>query len=265
MRASTGGRHASGAERIVSSEKIDTTVQELIARARVRKSFPDQIVVKIETLGSTPPRTLAALDVVPLNVSDWKVGRIHAAQLLQLLGVSPHAINNAIHHLNAGAAPTGCNMRGAMIMDAQSGERLETDQERGIRASRFDWSEEAHEKIDHCLAAIGLTHFRTREALSLATKVAHGPGMIAELCWSDEPDYIAGYVASLRTGYVRFAELKQSGDTKGGRVFFVDRSTLDMSALTHYLQNDTVLISDIGVCTSAIDSEDYLNERSSKR
>ena len=80
------------------------------------------------------------------------------------------------------------------------------------------------------LAAIGLTHFRTREALALATKVAHAPGIIAELCWSDDPDYTAGYVASPRIGYVRFPVLKLPDDPRGGRVFFVDRNTLDIEA-----------------------------------
>jgi len=95
-------------------------------------------------------------------------------------------------------------MRGAMIIDARTGDRMEPDQERGVRASRFDWTDDALEAINRKLAVIGLTHFRTREALALATKVAHAPGMVAELCWSDDPDYTAGYVASRATGYVRF-------------------------------------------------------------
>ncbi len=104
----------------------------------------------------------------------------------------------ALNLLSNGAAPLGLNMRGAMIIDAVSGERLEPDHERGIRASRFDWTDEALDTMTKKLAAIGLTHFRTHEALALATKVAHAPGIIAELCWSDDPDYTAGYVASLK-------------------------------------------------------------------
>jgi 6-carboxyhexanoate--CoA ligase len=143
-------------------------------------------------------------------------------------------------------------MRGAIIMDAQSGERLEPDQERGIRASRFDWSEDASERIKRNLETAGLAHHRTREALALATKVAHAPGMVAELCWSDDPDYTAGYAASTGLGYVRFPCLKQSGDPKGGRVFFVNREIVNMDALISYLETDAVLITEIGECRSGI-------------
>jgi 6-carboxyhexanoate--CoA ligase len=164
---------------------------------------------------------------------------------------------NALNLLSNGAAPFGIIMRGAMIIDAVSGERLEPDHERGIRASRFDWTGEALDTMTKRLAAIGLTHFRTREALALATKVAHAPGIIAELCWSDDPDYTAGYVASPRTGYVRFPELKIPGDSTGGRVFFVDRNTLDIEAFIRYLQLEPVLIVDGGICRKPVDPEQY--------
>jgi 6-carboxyhexanoate--CoA ligase len=253
MHASAGGMHISGAERIVTSQNIETTVQELIARARQKKDAPGQIVLKIESLGNCQPRTLTSLDVLSLDVKDWKTGRTCASQVLQRSGVSLPAADSAIRYLNAGASPSGSTMRGAMIMDAQSGERLEPDQERGVRASRFDWSDDALKKIEQGLAAIGLKHHRTHEALALATKVAYGPGICAELCWSDEPDYVAGYVAALGIGYVRFPVLKQPGDPKGGRVFFVDRSKLDLNALISYLETETVLITDVGQCTSVKD------------
>jgi 6-carboxyhexanoate--CoA ligase len=152
-----------------------------------------------------------------------------------------------------------------MIMDAQSGERLEPDRERGVRASRFDWSDNAGHEISHRLAALGLAHFRTREALALATKAAHAPGMVAELCWSDDPDYTAGYAASLRTGYVRFPFLKQVGDAKGGRAFFVNRDVLDRDMLLGYLQQEAVLITDIGECRAAMEPEAYFNLKQTSR
>jgi 6-carboxyhexanoate--CoA ligase len=261
MHASSGERHISGAERIVTSENIDTTVQELIARARQKKNTPEQIIVTIESLGDRQLQTLKSLDVISLDVPDWKAGRACASQALQRSGVSLHAAESAIHYLSTGASPSGCTMRGAMIMDAQNGERLEPDQERGVRASRFDWSDDALKKIDHRLAAIGLKHYRTREALSLATKVAYGPGICAELCWSDEPDYVAGYVSTLDIGYVRFPFLKQPGDPNGGRVFFVDRSKFELSALISYLETETVLITDAGRCTSVNDLETHFIDR----
>jgi 6-carboxyhexanoate--CoA ligase len=152
-------------------------------------------------------------------------------------------------------------MRGAIIMDSQTGERLEPDPERGVRVSRFDWDERTLVKIKRGLEAIGLTHFRTYEALALATKVAHAPCLVAELCWSDEPSYTAGYVASQALGYVRFPMLKQKGDPCGGRVFYVNTNKLDMDILIRYLQTETVLISEVGLCRRAVKPEAYLKSR----
>jgi 6-carboxyhexanoate--CoA ligase len=147
-----------------------------------------------------------------------------------------------------------------MIMDAETGERLEPDQERGVRASRFDWTEDARVPADQVLSDSGLTHFRIREALALATKVVHAPGVVAELCWSDDPDYTAGYVASIKTGYVRFPFLKQEGDDRGGRAIFINRNALDLTALLHYLQAEAVLINTVGKCSDAVDIELYVSQ-----
>jgi 6-carboxyhexanoate--CoA ligase len=257
MRASAGNQHVSGAERIVSPEQIDAAVQSLVTRARGKKFTPEQIVIKIEYLGTIPIRTLTALDVVTINTPDMTTGRACASRILQSLEISEQAAVAAINHLCNGAAPSGRNMRGAMIIDAQNGKRLEPDQERGVRASKFDWTDEALYAITRKLAAVDLTHFRTREALALATKVAHAPGMVAELCWSDEPDYTAGYVASRKTGYVRFPILKLHGDSRGGRAFFVDRNSLDMCRIIDYLQTEVVFIADSGECRPAIEPADY--------
>jgi len=257
MRATAGNQHVSGAERIVSPDKIDDTVQSLVARARKKKFTPEQIVIKIESLGTVPLRSLTALDVVTVNTPDITTGRSVALRILHSLHISERASMTAINLLYNGAAPSGRNMRGAMIIDAQSGERLEPDQERGVRVSRFDWTDEALDAITRKLAAIGLTHFRTHEALALATKVAYAPGMVAELCWSDEPDYTAGYVASRNIGYVRFPILKLHGDSRGGRAFFVNRNDLDMCRFINYLQTEVVFIADSGECRPAIEPSDY--------
>jgi len=258
MRASDNGRHVSGAERITSGDKIDIISQELITRARRKTPAPDKIIVQVERLGDIP-RPLVALDVVTINASDMTIGRSVASRVLQSVGVSARAATKALEYLSQGASSQGGNMQGAMIMDAQSGERLEQDQEGGVRASRFDWSEGAARMVQSKLAEIGLTHYRTREALALATKVAYAPGVIAELCWSDEPDYIAGYVASLSSGYVRFPALKLKGDPRGGRAFFVNSNAVNIQILTHYLQADAVLIVESGKCSPAISADEYFN------
>jgi 6-carboxyhexanoate--CoA ligase len=251
MRASTGQAHLSGAERLVPRNRIDLTVNELVKRALSKRLTPDQIVVSIDALGDTPVRTVPSLDLVSLNIHDRAACRENGARVLETSGVSPLAIEAAFRALDRGAATGGDNMRGAMLIDAVSGERLEPDSSRGVRVSRFDWSDEASTQIDRELAAIGLTHFRTKEALAIATKVAGAPGIVAELCWSDDRDYAAGYVASRTAGYVRFPKMKQIGNDFGGRAFFVRHDDLDRSALMTYLQETPVLITGIGSCSAA--------------
>jgi 6-carboxyhexanoate--CoA ligase len=89
--------------------------------------------------------------------------------------------------------------------------------------------------------------------------VAYAPGIVAELCWSDDPDYTAGYVASVGMGYVRFPILKKLGDAKGGRAFFVDKNALDMGTFLRYLEQEAALITDIGECRAAMEPEAYFN------
>jgi len=248
MRASAGGRHISGAERLVPAESIAGTVQELVARARGKGIDPDKVLITIDSLQGAFIRTMQALDVTSVAAQDMTECRIASKQVLQAAGVSLAASENAFMLLDRGPAPSGNTMRGAMLVDAVTGTRLEPDRERGVRVSRFDWSSEAFAAIDRELTRIGLTHFRTREALSLACKVAHGPGVIAELCWSDDPDYSAGYASSLQTGYVRFPVMKQKGRTTGGRAFFINREGFDLDALLSYLREDPVMITSIGSC-----------------
>ncbi len=259
MSASQEGRHVSGAERIVGHGEISSVTSRLVARAMEKGATPDMIIVKIEDLGNSPLRQLRALDVMTVSAPDSATGRSSASRILQQAGVGETAALAAIRFLSAGAAPSGGNMRGAIIMDSRNGERLEPDRERGVRASRFDWAEETLEKMRRILADLGLTHYRTLEALALATKIAHAPGVLAELCWSDEPDYTAGYVASIRIGYVRFPFLKKKGDPIGGRVFFIDRSNLDLEGFINYLQKEPVVIAEIGVCRAQLTPEEYFS------
>jgi 6-carboxyhexanoate--CoA ligase len=258
MRASAGARHISGAERIVSAVRVDATVNELVSRALDKGCRPDRITVAVDALGSAPVRKLTSLDVVTLNVPDVPGSRMTAFRILERTGISTDAVKIAINLLANGPSASGGTMRGAMILDALNGERLDPDRERGIRASRFDWSDEASKKIDRTLSDTGLTHFRTREALALATKVAHAPGIVAELCWSDDPDYTAGYVASLSTGYVRFPFLKPKRDDHGGRAFFVRHDGFDLVTFVKYLREEPVLITDIGICGPSMDTEDFM-------
>jgi 6-carboxyhexanoate--CoA ligase len=82
---------------------------------------------------------------------------------------------------------------------------------------------------------------RVKEALVLATKVIEHPATVAELCWSDDPEYITGYVASKKLGYQRITKLKEYGDERGCRIFFVNGLT-DLPAYIHYLEKQPVFV-----------------------
>ena len=84
-----------------------------------------------------------------------------------------------------------------------------------------------------------LTDIHVREAVVLATKVVSHQDVTAELCWSDDPEYVTGYVAN-KTGYHRITKLKEYGSFIGGRVFFV-KPDAAIEEVIDYLQNQPVL------------------------
>ena len=251
MRASARQKHLSGAERITKAQDVDSAVQRMLSRAREKAEAPDEIVITVEHIAGLPVRNLRALDMAIVPAGGRAACRSLALKELERAGITVPAARTAIALLDAGPALSGGNMRGAVVMDAATGERLEPDPERGIRVSRFDWSDEASDEADAALARFGLTHFRTKEALALATKAASAPAMIAELCWSDDPAYVAGYVASRTFGYIRLPRMKEPGCGTGGRVFFVRREDLDLTAFQAYLQQTAVIITGLGSITEA--------------
>nr|WGD91398.1 6-carboxyhexanoate--CoA ligase [Bacillus subtilis] len=84
-------------------------------------------------------------------------------------------------------------------------------------------------------------HSRIKEYLALASKVSRHPAAIAELCWSDDPDYITGYVAGKKMGYQRITAMKEYGTEEGCRVFFIDGSN-DVNTYIHDLEKQPILI-----------------------
>ena len=244
MRAEKDGKHISGAERITGDHDILPAAQSLIDRALSHeKGKPDFINISLEAL-KTPLKNITSLPLILTHVRNAAEGRALAGKLLLNIGIPLFCIEKAITLLGNGAAD-GESMRGAMIMN-MSGERLEPDKYRGIRASRMDITEEASAELARSIdeAGLSLYHAYISEALVLATKVASVKGSIAELCWSDDPSYTAGYVASKRIGYVRIPHLKPEGDSRGGRVFFVDDIDLDSYILE--METAPVLVNKFG-------------------
>lgn len=236
------GEHHSGAEMLVPYAELDRVGSQLIHRAlNHSRGEADQLRLTIEQI---PPEEILR---APLpEVFSWEcrqidAGRELAASLLAKAGASPAAIKVALASLAQGAAGGGHNMRGAMLIDAVSGGRLEPDYVRGVRVSRMGLSVDAREPFVAALNAHGLTHSNTREAIVLAAKVMHSPDVIAELCWSDDPDYVTGYVCAASLGYHRITPMKPVGDRHGGRAFFIRSGQADLSDLMYYLEKQPVL------------------------
>jgi len=247
MHASAGGTHLSGAERLAPATELERLTAELVGRALAHpRGVAEQIRLSVEAIPVEALHRGRLPDLQTVRVTGWEQGRRAALHYLAAAGVSAEAAGSAMEQLAQGAAPDGQSLRGAMLVDAQSGERLEPDRARGVRASRMDLTPAAAAELRRGLAPLGLDNLHVREALVLAAKVLAAPGIVAELCWSDDPDYTAGYVAAPALGYVRFPHLKPLGEERGGRAFFVRSDGLDLAALIEHLERSVLLIDEIG-------------------
>jgi len=256
MHATRGESHLSGAERLAQASELDALAATLVRRALDHpRGVADAIRLTVERVPLTDLRRGRLPDLRTLTVADWRQGRRAALHFLHAAGVAEDAARCALETLAAGPAPDGGSMRGAMLVDAASGERIEPDPARGVRASRMDISAEAEAALRRGLATLGLDNDHVREALVLSAKVLCAPGVVAELCWSDDPDYTAGYVAAPSLGYLRFPHLKPLGDSRGGRVFFVRRPGLDREALIAFLETVPLLIDAVGELHPAVEWE----------
>lgn len=254
MHASRDGCHLSGCERLAGVADLDSLAAGMVRRALSHsRGRAEAIRLAIDLI---PPEAIVAarlLDLRTVRVTDYHQGRQAARRMLLAAGIREAAVTAAMDWMIRGAAPDGRAMRGAMLIDADSGARLEADPGRGVRASRMDLSAAAARELRGRLAEQGLDNPHVREALVLATKVLAAPQVLAELCWSDDPDYTAGYVASREQGYVRFPHLKPLGDERGGRAFFVRAAGLDRDALVDFLEHAVVLIDRVGTIGGASD------------
>lgn len=232
MRASKGDFHISGAEKIVQAEEIEAYCARLLQRAMKHgKGKPDMINLKVEEIDEGDITFLQALPVTTIRTSDPAEGIETVRRFLEKLEL-PHTREIlSIWQQSYG-------MRGAILLDADTLERLEPDRQRGVRATYMD-----RDTGDGCIQEDcgGKNHFN--EALVLATKVVSHPNIVAELCISDDPDYVTGYIASKELGYVRITTLKELGSPNGGRVFlFRGNHREELEDCIDYLQRRKVLV-----------------------
>jgi 6-carboxyhexanoate--CoA ligase len=242
MRASgndhCSSRHLSGAERIVSDDNLGLSVHKMLERSQFKQ--PNIIQITAERVPNGQCHHVPCLPVHTVHASSIEEAAEYAKAVLVEAGIDPDVAQAGCDALKTGLGRGGSAMRGASVWDSLTGERYEPDWERGVRTSRFDYSEEGAIAIDSALAAFGLTHFRIREALAVATKTLWS-GVTAELCWSDEPDYTTGYIATNHDGYVRLPGFKPAG-AMGGRIFFIDSRSCDVSECIRRLEQEYVLI-----------------------
>lgn len=257
MHSRRENRHLSGAERLVGPADLAAAAAAMVRRALDHpRGRAEEIRLAVDLVPPSAIRRGRLLDLRTFRVRDYQQGRGAARCLLQQAGVAEAAVTAAMDWIAQGAAPDGRAMRGAMLIDAESGARLEADPARGVRASRMDLTADAEAELRTRLAERGLDNPHVREALVLASKVLAAPEVLAELCWSDDPDYTAGYVASRSFGYVRFPQLKPLGEERGGRAFFVHRAGLDRAGLVAFIEHAVLLIDRIGTIGGAEDWRD---------
>lgn len=237
MRASSDGHHVSGAEKIVSVASVSKVASRLVERALSHeRGTPDFINVKIESL----PADVLHIKALPVKthvVATPTEGRALAARLLAEAGiVNADEIMARFSEAHS--------LRGAMLLDADTLERLEPDQSRGVRATYMD---------DAASLAKGTAGVKNHyaEAIVLATKVQNAPNIIAEICVSDDPDYVTGYVATRELGYRRITVLKEKGDPNGGRIFLYRGPRDGVAKTIEFLEKTPVLVDDVPTLSSA--------------
>lgn len=221
-----GGHHISGAERIVKLEEVGAIAQSLADRAlHHSKGTADFINITVDVIPFNEITYIDCLQVEEHRANTIAEAHQLAIELLQGPHITEVAIKNAITSLKE----LDSSMRGAMLVDATTGKRIDVGN-RGVRVSHMDsFDSEALGDNDHM-----------REALVLASKVQSAEGIVGELCWSDDPDYTVGYVACNGV-YHRIPNMKELGSDIGGRVFFV-RAEIDRDSVIAYLEKAPVLV-----------------------
>ncbi len=229
-----GGKHISGGELLSTYSDIKLAVNALLEKGLTHsRGKPDFMQIQFEYINE-PIKLVKPLQIQTNEVESEEEGHALAWELLEKVGVPRKIIEKAYKQ-----STKYLGIRGAILFDIHSGERIDDRNEKGVRVSKMDWLDTNFEKwANHNQMP---PNSRLKEALVLATKVSEHPATIAELCWSDDPDYITGYVASENLGYQRITKLKEYGDERGCRIFFVDCSK-DLNSYIHYLEKQPVFI-----------------------
>ncbi|MCO4330617.1 6-carboxyhexanoate--CoA ligase [Staphylococcus hyicus] len=200
MRASQNHGHISGAETICEANDIEQTIARYFQKGfQHENGIPDFLNLKIEKV-RTPIVQINALPVIDNP-------HLKLLNLAQKVNITKEAIEQAWRYIRDETC-----YRGAIIIDAYSGNRIDDFGERGCRATHFCFKQQGKNS---------LISERVKDALAIASIFQSNEGVVGELCVSDDLNYTTGYFAN-KEGYHRLYHLKTKGSREGGRVIFVN-------------------------------------------
>lgn len=204
-------------------DQVEDAVRSLTQRALWHPNGePDSVSVTVRQIVGEA-RTVPALPVSePESRNPREARRILEGEIYRL-GLDSRGILALFYSLRG--------MRGAVLLNESTLERMEPDRRRGVRATCMDYTGNAGGAKNHM-----------KEALCLASKAAGCPFITGELCMSDDPDYTTGYFASRERGYIRLAGIKEKGDPRGGRIFLFRGSRENVQECIRYLEKTPVLV-----------------------
>ncbi|MER0080393.1 6-carboxyhexanoate--CoA ligase [Corynebacterium sp. KPL2830] len=225
MRSDSAGQHISGAERIAREHEVPSVCAALSQRALAHpKGMAENTFITVEALAESDILHVPAVEVKEEPVQSPSQARDIIEELLRPMTAHSQVVIEETFSAR--------NMRGAMLIAADTGTRCEPDAQRGVRVSHMDACGATDEAFKGKDAA--------REAIVLASKVAAHPDVLAELCVSDDPAYTTGYVCIDDT-YHRLPRIKEPGSEEGARAFII-KPGADIEALIDYLENRAVLV-----------------------
>ncbi|MDL2281316.1 6-carboxyhexanoate--CoA ligase [Selenomonadales bacterium OttesenSCG-928-I06] len=224
--------HVSAAEKIVEKSLIEQTAKNLISRSlNHSKGNADSISIQINKINTKEITYIDALPVTTIEaetdnesikividiLKKLKVKR--AEEILEILKESYH-------------------MSGAILLNVDTLERLETKQETGIRISHMDYEED----INKLQSDLIDTKYHLKEALLVASKAVSHSNVVAEICMPDDPNHASIYIASDKFGYVRITRNKKTKRSLGGRIILYRGSNKKIKSCIEYLEEAKVLI-----------------------
>ncbi len=223
MRASKNDIHISGCERIVKKIDLEKITKSLLLRGlNHSRGEADFLNIKVEKINIDEILFLKPLKVRVCEVDSVSSGYLKIREILKTIGdFDADEVLNLLKNTS--------DMKGAILLDIYTFKRLEDTG--GIRVSYMDYvdTDFSDEK----------NHFR--EALCLSTKAMAAKAIVGEVCISDDPDYITGYV-STKDEYIRITKLKELGDNRGVRIFLFDSKRDSLENTIDFLKNKKVLI-----------------------